>query len=143
MYSTELRCLDEQESQLQAKMDDLTKTMRTTKQERDALQLKRQATEDEYVTGKMRLDIIRETLAELRKDDDKASDVCLGCTTRLYDTVVRQGKRRMSRLYDNVVRQGKRRMSRLYGGVTAGLYTNDQLPSWSANTGSRGIVVQS
>ena len=74
MFADGLRCLDEQETSLLEKIDDLTVKVTTTRQERDALRLKMLALGDEQTTEKMRLDVILETVTELRKEE-KASEV--------------------------------------------------------------------
>ena len=78
---TELHALSEQEASLQEKIDNLAVRMKATRTEREALRLRRHALEEEHVTGKMRLDIIRETLAELRTEEKQARVVLPGGTS--------------------------------------------------------------
>ena len=52
----------------------------TTRQERDAIRLKMLALDDEQTTEKKRLDVIRETVAELTKEEEKASGVLVGAS---------------------------------------------------------------
>ena len=75
VFADRLRCLDERETSLLDTIDELTVKVATTRQERDAIRLKMLALGDEQTTEKKRLDVIRETVAELTKEEEKASGI--------------------------------------------------------------------
>ena len=80
VFADRLRCLDERETSLLETIDELTVKVATTRQERDAIRLKMLALGDEQTTEKKRLDVIRETVAELTKEEEKASGVLVGAS---------------------------------------------------------------